>query len=81
MVIQLAYQKMFGASRPTYESAQTRKFQGGRTETSRTVSTESVNFVKDMEDVTLPAEQKIAAFRAILKSQGVTWLTASMLWY
>lgn len=70
MVIQLAYYKMFGVSRPTYESAQTRKFQRGRTETSRTVSTESVAFVKAMEDPSISAERKIAAFRAALKTQG-----------
>ncbi|KAI8581739.1 hypothetical protein K450DRAFT_171831 [Umbelopsis ramanniana AG] len=70
MVIQLAYYRMFGVSRPTYESAQTRKFQRGRTETSRTVSTESINFVKSMEDTNASVEQKIAAFRAALKTQG-----------
>lgn len=70
MVIQLAYYKMFGKSRPTYESAQTRKFQRGRTETSRTVSEESVAFVKAMEDVNVSREDKIAAFRAALKAQG-----------
>ncbi|CAM0143209.1 Carnitine O-acetyltransferase mitochondrial, variant 2 [Umbelopsis sp. WA50703] len=70
MIIQLAYYRMFGTCRPTYESAQTRKFQRGRTETSRTVSTESIAFVKAMENNSLPAEQKIAAFRAALKTQG-----------
>jgi carnitine O-acetyltransferase len=80
MVIQLANQKMFGVSRPSYESAQTRKIQGGRTETSRTTSTWRF-FVKDMEDATFPAAQKIVAVRAVLKPQGVTWLIASMLWY
>ena len=33
MIIQLAYYKMYGKNRPTYESAATRKFQLGRTET------------------------------------------------
>lgn len=70
MVIQLAYYKMFGTSRPTYESAQTRKFQRGRTETARTVTTESVNFVKTMEDPYASNENKIAALRAALKAQG-----------
>lgn len=70
MVIQLAYYKMFGTSRPTYESAQTRKFQRGRTETARTVTTESVAFVKAMEDPRLDNQSKIAAFRAALKTQG-----------
>jgi carnitine O-acetyltransferase len=70
MAIQLAYYKMFGTSRPTYESGQTRKFQRGRTETCRSVSDESVAFVKSMEDANVSDEQKIAAFRAALKSQG-----------
>ncbi|KAI8988616.1 acyltransferase ChoActase/COT/CPT [Mycotypha africana] len=70
MAIQLAYYKCFGVSRPTYESAQTRKFQRGRTETARTVTDESVAFVKAMEDPTLPNEKKIALLRAALKAQG-----------
>ena len=70
MAIQLAYYKMFGVSRPTYESGQTRKFQRGRTETCRSVSDESVAFVKTFEDPHATNEQKIAAFRAALKSQG-----------
>ncbi|KAI8145864.1 acyltransferase ChoActase/COT/CPT [Fennellomyces sp. T-0311] len=70
MVIQLAYYKMFGTNRPTYESAQTRKFQRGRTETARTVTEESVAFCKTMEDVNASREDKIAAFRAAVKTQG-----------
>lgn len=70
MVIQLAYYKMFGVCRPTYESAQTRKFQLGRTETSRTVSTDSIAFVKAMENPHLPVADKIAAFRKAIKTQG-----------
>ncbi|KAI8978504.1 acyltransferase ChoActase/COT/CPT [Pilobolus umbonatus] len=70
MAIQLAYYKMFGTSRPTYESAQTRKFQRGRTETARTVTEESIAFVKAMEDPTVSNENKIAAFRKALKVQG-----------
>jgi carnitine O-acetyltransferase len=70
MIIQLAYYKMFGTSRPTYESGQTRKFQRGRTETARSVTTESVAFVKAMEDPHVKSEQKIAAFRNALKAQG-----------
>ncbi|KAG2233710.1 hypothetical protein INT48_007687, partial [Thamnidium elegans] len=70
MAIQLAYYKMFGTSRPTYESGQTRKFQRGRTETCRSVSDESVAFVKAMENPHLSDSEKIATFRAALKSQG-----------
>ncbi|KAG1053835.1 hypothetical protein G6F46_002130 [Rhizopus delemar] len=70
MVIQLAYYKMFGTSRPTYESAQTRKYQRGRTETARTVTVDSVAFVKAMEDPHVPTTEKIAAFRKAIKAQG-----------
>ncbi|CDS09881.1 hypothetical protein LRAMOSA02558 [Lichtheimia ramosa] len=70
MVIQLAYYKMFGTNRPTYESGQTRKFQRGRTETSRTVSEESIAFCKAMEDPHVSNQDKIAAFRAAIKAQG-----------
>lgn len=70
MVIQLAYYKMFGTSRPTYESAQTRKYQRGRTETARTVTTDSVAFVKSMEDPQVSIVDKISAFRKAIKTQG-----------
>ncbi|KAK4631404.1 Carnitine O-acetyltransferase, mitochondrial [Fulvia fulva] len=49
MVIQLGYFKFYGKSRPTYESAATRRFQEGRTETCRTVSDESVAFCNAMQ--------------------------------
>jgi carnitine O-acetyltransferase len=48
MVIQLAYHKMYGKNRPTYESAAVRKFQLGRTETTRTVSDDSVAWTSAM---------------------------------
>ncbi|KAF2723357.1 acyltransferase ChoActase/COT/CPT [Polychaeton citri CBS 116435] len=48
MIIQLAYYKFYGKSRPTYESAATRRFQQGRTETCRSVSDDSVAFCKAM---------------------------------
>jgi carnitine O-acetyltransferase len=50
MVIQLAYYKLYGKSSATYESAQTKKYHWGRTETCRSVSNESVSWVKAMED-------------------------------
>lgn len=70
MAIQLAYYKMFGTSRPTYESGQTRKFQLGRTETCRSVSSESIAFVKAFEDPNASTEEKITKLRAALKAQG-----------
>lgn len=57
MIIQLAYHKFYGKNRPTYESAATRRFQEGRTETCRTVSDESVAFCNAMADPNVPAEK------------------------
>ncbi|KAJ3127115.1 Carnitine O-acetyltransferase mitochondrial [Nowakowskiella sp. JEL0407] len=65
MAMQLAYYKMFGTSRATYESAQTRKFQFGRTETCRSVSLESVEWVKAMESSASPAEKAALGRKAI----------------
>ena len=66
LVIQLAYYKMYGINRPTYESAATRRFQKGRTETCRTVSDESVAFCTSMADPETPPEHCVKAFRAAL---------------
>lgn len=68
MVIQLGYYKMFGVSRPTYESAQTRKFQHGRTETCRTVSADSIAWVKAQEDPNVSLEAKAKLFRTAIDS-------------
>lgn len=54
MAIQLAFYKMYGVSRATYESAQTKKYRYGRTETCRSVSEESVTWVKAMQDPYCP---------------------------
>lgn len=64
MLIQLAYHKMYGINRPTYESATTRRFQQGRTETCRTVSDESVAFCNAMADPEVPPEDCVKTFRA-----------------
>lgn len=50
MAIQLAYFRMFGKPCATYESAQTRKFKLGRTETIRSASVDSKAFCEIMED-------------------------------
>ncbi len=67
MVIQLAYHKMYGKNRPTYESAATRKYQQGRTETTRTVSTESVAFCDAMADPSISREDSEQLFRAAVQ--------------
>ncbi|CDK24472.1 unnamed protein product [Kuraishia capsulata CBS 1993] len=74
MLIQLAYYKMTGISRPTYESASTRRFFGGRTEACRSVSLESLEFVRAWEDPSIPASVKVAKFRAAVDSH-VSYIT------
>ncbi|KAI9816210.1 MAG: Carnitine O-acetyltransferase mitochondrial [Pycnora praestabilis] len=63
MVIQLAYHKMYGRNHPTYESAATRRFQQGRTETCRTVSDESVAWCDAMADPSIEPEKCAELFR------------------
>lgn len=70
MLIQLAYYKLTGTLRPTYESASTRKFFKGRTETCRSVSAEALAFVKTWEDPLKSKAEKIAAFRTAIESHG-----------
>jgi carnitine O-acetyltransferase len=51
LVKQLAFHKMFGRPGVTYESAQTRKYQLGRTEVIRSASSESKLWCESMLDV------------------------------
>ena len=76
MLIQLAYHKMYGTCRPTYESAATRRFQQGRTETCRSVSDESVSFCNAMADPEVPPEDCVKAFRAAANAH-VEYITAA----
>ena len=70
MIIQLAYFKMYGKNRPTYESASTRKFAEGRTETIRTVSDDSVAFCKAISDPAVPREEAVRLFRTALAAHS-----------
>jgi len=63
MIIQLAYYKMYGKNRPTYESAATRRFQQGRTETCRSVSEEVVAFCNAMADPDVDQKATADLFR------------------
>lgn len=62
LIIQLAYHKMYGKNRPTYESAATRRFQKGRTETCRTVSDASVAWCNAMADHNVDDKTKVELF-------------------
>ncbi|KAJ3248215.1 Carnitine O-acetyltransferase mitochondrial [Chytriomyces hyalinus] len=70
MAIQLAYYKTYGVCRATYESAQTKKYGYGRTETGRSVSVESVAWVKAMQDASLSAQTKGELGRKAIASQS-----------
>ncbi|KFY15834.1 hypothetical protein V492_01727 [Pseudogymnoascus sp. VKM F-4246] len=68
MIIQLAYFKMFGKNRGTYESAATRRFQLGRTETTRTVSDDSVAFCKAISNADNDSKTTVELFRKAINS-------------
>ena len=70
MLMQLAYYKMNGRIRPVYESATTRKFIQGRTETTRSVSVESAELCAKFWNPKISDAEKIAAMRAASKSQS-----------
>lgn len=76
LMMQLAYFKYTGKIRPTYESAATRKFLKGRTETGRTVSNESKKFVETWSDPNASNADKVATFQAAAK-QHVAYLSAA----
>ena len=57
MAIQLAYYRLHKKSVLTYESATTRLYFEGRTETIRPVSEHSVAFVQSFDDPTVSREK------------------------
>ncbi|KAI9598268.1 acyltransferase ChoActase/COT/CPT [Syncephalis fuscata] len=63
MAIQLAYYRMHGTCRPTYESAATRRFRYGRTETARSVNDKSLEWVKTMSDPNISYSAKADLLR------------------
>ncbi|EQK98260.1 carnitine acetyl transferase [Ophiocordyceps sinensis CO18] len=76
MIIQLAYFKMYGKNRPTYESAATRRFQLGRTETCRSISDESVAWCAAVADPSLDEKTKVALFRKAIDAH-IEYITAA----
>ena len=69
MIIQLAYRRVHGVNRPTYESAQTRKYILGRTETRRVVTEASVRWCQAMLDPSTSLTEKIVLGRKALDEQ------------
>ncbi|KAF9267289.1 acyltransferase ChoActase/COT/CPT [Marasmius fiardii PR-910] len=67
LVKQLAFHKMFGRPGVTYESAQTRKYQRGRTEVIRSASNESKRWAEAMLDPKETDTNRASLFRAAVK--------------
>ncbi|GAA5958399.1 hypothetical protein JCM21900_002182 [Sporobolomyces salmonicolor] len=73
MLFQLAYYMTHGRATATYEAAQTRRFQLGRTETVRILTSPSLAFVRAMVDPASPpmsTPDKLELFRAAVKQHG-----------
>ncbi|KAI9033447.1 Choline/Carnitine o-acyltransferase-domain-containing protein [Hyaloraphidium curvatum] len=70
MAFQLAYYRAHGQWVATYESAGMRRYLWGRTETCRSVSTESVDLVRGWHDPDVSASEKAVLLRAACKSQS-----------
>lgn len=64
MAFQIAYYSLYGHPDSTYESANIKKFAGGRTECLRSVTSESLHLSKVWSDPLSPPASKISAFRS-----------------
>ncbi len=71
--LQLAQFRLFGRVHNVYEAVMTKTFRGGRTETMRPVTPESLAFVKtpDLEHLKAAAEKHISRIRECQKGLGV----------
>ena len=79
LVKQLAFQKMYGRPAVTYESAQTRKYQLGRTEVIRSASNESKAWTEAMADPKRTDVERAKLFRAAVARhlQYAAWAAGS----
>ena len=63
LALQVAMVKLFGRCRSIYEVASTRRFRNGRTETLRSVSSESRRFVEDMLSAGCDDQRKVLSLQ------------------
>ncbi|KAI7826128.1 acyltransferase ChoActase/COT/CPT [Gamsiella multidivaricata] len=77
MVMQLAYYRHYGTWTPTYESASVRMFLGGRTETVRSCSVDSVAFVKGFESKQADTTEKQRLLQKAIQSHLEYMMAAS----
>lgn len=76
MVLQLAYFRMHGKACATYETASTRRFHHGRTETCRSCSKESLDWTKSMTDKNATNEMKIELLKKAVEAHKSFMLEA-----
>lgn len=76
LALQLAHYKDMGKFCLTYEASMTRLFREGRTETVRSCTTESCNFVLAMVDPTQTVEQKLKLFKAACEKHQLLYRLA-----
>ncbi|CAK8691317.1 unnamed protein product [Clavelina lepadiformis] len=69
MALQLAFYRCHTETPKTYETAATRFFKLGRTETIRSVSEHSVQFTKTFDDPAVPSKTKVDHLKAAIKHQ------------
>ncbi|KAM3873925.1 carnitine O-acetyltransferase [Diretmus argenteus] len=68
MALQLAYYRLHQRCCSTYESASLRMFRKGRTETIRSASIDSANFVKAFDDPSKQNTEKVALMQKAVKA-------------
>ncbi|OBS81043.1 hypothetical protein A6R68_20771 [Neotoma lepida] len=68
IALQLAYYRIYEQACATYESASLRMFHLGRTDTIRSASTDSLAFVKGMDDSNVPEHEKVELLRKAVQA-------------
>lgn len=71
VALQLAYYRMYGMACATYESASLRMFRLGRTDTIRSASVQSLEFVQGMEDSGKKNQEKVDLLRKAVQAHRV----------
>ncbi|RZF35756.1 hypothetical protein LSTR_LSTR012054 [Laodelphax striatellus] len=66
MALQLAYWRMHGKPAPCYETATTRMFYNGRTETMRSCTPEAVKWCQNMDNSSVSSAEKVKLLKAAI---------------
>ncbi|KXS16095.1 acyltransferase ChoActase/COT/CPT [Gonapodya prolifera JEL478] len=77
MALQLTWARLYDVPTATYETASTRSFLHGRTETVRVCTEEAVSFARSFDDDEVLYKDKVARFRAAIKKQNSLAVAAS----